>query len=89
MASKSYGWDVRNIAKLSPKIAKKTVFFRFFRFSQKLSIRFERKRVRKKKTLADSFTAYAALVYRLDRSTEATTGKNKPGPAQVGARSSF
>ena len=147
MASKSYGWDVRNIAKINPKMAKnqpffdffrffqklsirfernflqlfytilesymcngikivwlgcekhsqikpkncqkKTVFFRFFRFSQKLSIRFERKRVRKKKTLADSFTAYAALVYRLDRSTEATTGKNKPGPAQVGARSSF
>ena len=35
----SYGWDVRNIAKFSPKMAKKTVIFRF---SQKLSIRFER-----------------------------------------------
>ena len=42
MASKSYGWDVRNIAKISPKMAKKLPFFDFFRFSQKLSIRFER-----------------------------------------------
>ena len=46
-ASKSYGWDVRNIAKISPKMAKKTVIFRF---SHKLFIRFERKRVRRKKT---------------------------------------
>ena len=46
----SYGWDVRNIAKFSPKMAKKTVIFRFFRFSHKLFIRFERKRVRTKKT---------------------------------------
>ena len=42
MASKSYGWDVRNMAKVSPKMAKKQPFFDFFRFSQKLSIRFER-----------------------------------------------
>ena len=42
MASKSYGWDVRNITKISPKMAKKQPFFDFFRFSQKLSIRFER-----------------------------------------------
>ena len=42
MASKSYGWDVNNIAKISPKMAKKQPFFDFFRFSQKLSIRFER-----------------------------------------------
>ena len=41
-ASKSYGWDVRNIAKISPKMAKKQPFFDFFRFSQKLSIQFER-----------------------------------------------
>ena len=41
-ASKSYGWDVRNIAKSSPKMAKKQPLFHFFRFSQKLSIRFER-----------------------------------------------
>ena len=40
-ASQSYGWDVRNIAKISPKMAKKQPFFDF-RFSQKLSIRFER-----------------------------------------------
>ena len=40
--SKWYGWDVRNIAKISPKMAKKQPFFDFFRFSQKLSIRFER-----------------------------------------------
>ena len=42
MASQSYGWDVKNIAKISPKMAKKQPFFDFFRFSQKLSIRFER-----------------------------------------------
>ena len=35
-ASKSYGLDVRNIAKISPKMAKKQPFFDFFRFSQKL-----------------------------------------------------
>ena len=29
-ASKSYGWDVRNIAKISPKMAKKQSFFDFF-----------------------------------------------------------
>ena len=49
-ASKSYGWDVRNIAKISPKMAKKQSFFDFFRFSHELFIRFERKRVRRKKT---------------------------------------
>ena len=38
-ASKSYGWDMRNIAKISSKMAKKQPFFDFFRFSQKLSIR--------------------------------------------------
>ena len=43
----SYGWDVRNIAKFSPKMVKKTVIFRF---SHKLFIRFERKRGRRKKT---------------------------------------
>ena len=32
MASISYGWDVRNIAKISPKMAKKQPFFDFFRF---------------------------------------------------------
>ena len=41
-SSKSYGWDVRNIAKIRPKMAKKQPFFDFFRFSQKLSIRFDR-----------------------------------------------
>ena len=30
MASKSYGWHVRNIAKISPKMAKKQSFFDFF-----------------------------------------------------------
>ena len=41
----SYDWNVRNIAKISPKMAKiaqKQPFFDFFQFSQKLSIRFER-----------------------------------------------
>ena len=30
MASKLYGWDVRNIAKISPKMAKKKAIFRLF-----------------------------------------------------------
>ena len=42
MASKSFCWNVRNIAKISPKITKKQSFFDIFRFSQKLSIRFQR-----------------------------------------------
>ena len=42
MTSKLCGWDVRNIAKIIPKMAKKQPFSDFFRFSQKLSIRFER-----------------------------------------------
>ena len=42
IASKSYDWDVRSIAKITPKMAKKQSFFDFFRFSQKPSIRFER-----------------------------------------------
>ena len=32
MASKSYSWDVRNIAKISPKMAKKSHFSIFFDF---------------------------------------------------------
>ena len=31
MASKSYDWDVRNIAKISPKMAKKQSFFDFLK----------------------------------------------------------
>ena len=36
MVSKSHGWDVRNMAKISPKMVKKQPFFDFFRISQKL-----------------------------------------------------
>ena len=54
-ASKSYGWDVRNIAKISPKMAKKQPFFDFFRFSQKLSIRFERKFLQIFYTILESY----------------------------------
>ena len=55
MASKSYGWDVRNIAIISPKMSKKQSFFDFFQFSQKLSIRVERKFVQSFYTLLWSF----------------------------------
>ena len=41
-ASKSYGWNVRNIAKISPKMAKISPKTTLFPFSQKLSIGFER-----------------------------------------------
>ena len=42
-ASKSYDWNVRNIAKISSKMAKKQPFFDFLRFPQKISIPFEQK----------------------------------------------
>ena len=35
IASKSYDWNVRNIAKISPKMVKKQPFFDFLLFSQK------------------------------------------------------
>ena len=54
-ASKSYGLDVRNIAKFSPKMAKKQPFFDFFRFSQKLSIRFERNFLQLFYTILESY----------------------------------
>ena len=54
-ASKSYGWDVRNIAKISPKMAKKQPLFDFFRFSQKLSIRFERNFLQPFCTILESY----------------------------------
>ena len=34
MALKSYDWNVRNIAKISPKMAKKTVIFRLLIFAK-------------------------------------------------------
>ena len=37
MVSKSYGWDVRNIAKISLKIAKKQSFLFFFDFLKNCS----------------------------------------------------
>ena len=55
MASKSYGWDVRNIAKISSKMAKNQRFFDFFRFSQKLSIRFERNFLQLFYTISESY----------------------------------
>ena len=42
MASKSYGWDLRNSQNLPKNGQKNSHFSIFFRFSQKLSIRFER-----------------------------------------------
>ena len=41
MASKSYDWDVRSIAKISPKMAKKRPILDFFDFL-KYSLLFER-----------------------------------------------
>ena len=55
MASKSYGWDVRNIAKISPKVDKKPPFFDLFRFSQKLFIRFKRNFLQLFYTILESY----------------------------------
>ena len=41
-ALKSYDWNVRNIAKISPKMAKKQSFFNVFSILSKVFIRFER-----------------------------------------------
>ena len=38
ISSNLYCWDVRNIAKINPKMAKKQLFFDFFDFCRKLSI---------------------------------------------------
>ena len=46
---------MRNIAKFSPKMAKKQPFFDFFRFSQKLSIRFERNFLQLFYTILESY----------------------------------
>ena len=46
MTSKSYDWDLRNSQNLSENDQKIAIFGRFFRFSQKLFIRFERKTLR-------------------------------------------
>ena len=51
----SYGWDVRKIAKISPKMAKKQPFLDFFRFSQKLSIRFKRNFLQLFYTILESY----------------------------------
>ena len=54
-ALKSYDWNVRNMAKISPKMAKKQSFSIFFRFSQKLSIRFERNYLQSFYTILESY----------------------------------
>ena len=54
MTSQSYNWDLRHIAKISPKMAKKQPFFDF-RFSQKLSIRFERNFLQSFYTILESY----------------------------------
>ena len=46
---------MKNIAKISPKMAKKGPFFDFFRFSQKLSIRFERNFLQLFYTILESY----------------------------------
>ena len=55
MTSKSYDWDVRNIAKINPKMAEKQPIFDFFRFSQKLSERFERNVLQSFYTILESY----------------------------------
>ena len=68
MTSKSYGWYVRNIAKISPKMAKKQSFFDFFfRFSQKLSIRFERIFLQSFYTIFESYMCNGIKIVWLGR----------------------
>ena len=66
MTSKLYGWDVRNIAKISPKMAKKLSFFDFIRFSQKLSLRFERNFLQSFYTILWSLCAISSNSYGWD-----------------------
>ena len=66
MASKLCEWDVKNMAKISPKMTKKLPFLDFsFRFSQKLSIMTVDSIIicfSMFQSAADSFTTHAALV---------------------------
>ena len=65
MASKSYDWVVRNIAKISPKMAEKQPFFDFFRFSQKLSIRFKRNFLQLFYIILESYMCNGIKIVRL------------------------
>ena len=80
MASKSYYWVVRNIAKVSPKMTKKQPFFDISRFSQKLSILFEQNLVQSFYTVFWSFVCnfkYMAQKDSKTKTTFSTTGDNK------------
>ena len=79
MASKSYAWNVRNIAKISQKMAKKQPFLNFFRFSQKLFIRFERNFAQSFYTLLWSLCAISSNSYGWD-SNESEGNRPKPAP---------
>ena len=81
MASKSYGWDVRNIAKISPKMAKKPPFFDFFRFSQKLSIRFERNFLQLFYTILESYMCNGIKIVTLGCEKH---GQNSPKNGKKG-----
>ena len=54
-ASKSYDWSVRNIDKISPKMAKKQSIFVLIRISQKLSERFDGNFLQSFYTLLESY----------------------------------
>ena len=58
MASKSYGWDVRNIAKISPKMAKKQPFLDFFSIFSQTVLTIRTKASQKEKDLS-------RLLYRI------------------------
>ena len=77
-ASKSYGLDVRNIAKISPKMAKKQPFFDFFRFSQKLFIRFERNFLQLFYTILESFMCNGIKIVWLGCEKQPKLAQNWP-----------
>ena len=81
-ASKSYDWNVRNIAKLSPKMAKKQQFFDFFRFSQKLLIRFERNFLQLFYTILESYMCNGIKIVRLgcEKQSQISQKKAKKQP---------
>ena len=62
LTSKSFDWDLRNIAKISPKITKKRPFSDFFDFLKNCPYDYILNVFLNILSVSDSFAAHAALV---------------------------
>ena len=71
----SDGWDLRNMAKINPKMAKKQTIFDFFRFSQKLFKPLER-------IFLQTFYAIYESICSMASKSHGSEVRNKPNLAQ-------